>query len=698
MKKITFLAVMLTAALSFGQAMTNADFATAGAVPSATPGNGAGWYGNTHASITGGQARLTYNDALGAILRQDVIFTKAGVYKLTYTISSSTATTLLKHSYTSLRPIAGGAAQNEIWVAGSDLPGGAHTNLGAGAGVPAKNFQSNKDNISTTPAIHSAEFTVAADGDTHSIYISVNKLTGNAGDYLIIDDVTITSDAAWTGTTDTDWATATNWDIGVVPAANNNVTITTGTGNDPVIGATTGAVACDITTNDVLTIASGGSLIVSNTSTGNVTYNATVSDTNWHLMSSPVEGEGYDTTWVNDNLIDNTTDSGTNVGIATYINTSDADGDWTYVIDNASGNFNTGQGYSIKRDATGSDMAFTGTVKVDDASIAITTGNIGTGTENRWTLIGNPFSSYINVVDLLALSANATALEDSREAVYVWNGTVYDPITTGYIYPGQGFFVNSDVASTSIAINQDMLSHQTGVTFHKSATSNVSIDLKITDGTNIKSTEINYIADKTTGLDPRFDLGTFTGASTSFSVFSHLVSNSEGINFMRQALPLDYENQIVPIGINATAGKEITFTAETLNLPTDIKVFLEDRVNNTFTRLDETSSNYKVTLTEATNGVGRFYLHTRASALSVDNVALTGVSIFKTNASTLRITGLKQGKASLSLFNVLGKQVINTSFEANGNKDISLPKLATGVYFVKVQTAIGKLSKKIILE
>ena len=41
---------------------------------------------------------------------------------------------------------------------------------------------------------------------------------------------------------------------------------------------------------------------------------------------------------------------------------------------------------------------------------------------------------------------------------------------------------------------------------------------------------------------------------------------------------------------------------------------------------------------------------------------------------------------------------MSTSFEANGNNDISLPKLATGVYFAQVQTATGKLSKKIILE
>ena len=42
--------------------------------------------------------------------------------------------------------------------------------------------------------------------------------------------------------------------------------------------------------------------------------------------------------------------------------------------------------------------------------------------------------------------------------------------------------------------------------------------------------------------------------------------------------------------------------------------------------------------------------------------------------------------------------MMQTSFDANGVKDISLPKLATGVYFAEVQTETGKVSKKIILE
>ena len=155
---------------------------------------------------------------------------------------------------------------------------------------------------------------------------------------------------------------------------------------------------------------------------------------------------------------------------------------------------------------------------------------------------------------------------------------------------------------------------------------------------------------------------------------------------------------VIPIGVIAESGKEITFTVEVLNLPSGIKVYLEDRVNNTVTRLDETNSNYKATLNTALNGTGRFYLHTRSSALSTDDVALEGVSVYTVNKNTLRISGVNTTQASVKIYTILGKQVLNYSFSSKGNSDITLPNLNTGVYIVQLTTEKGKISKKIVLE
>ena len=74
------------------------------------------------------------------------------------------------------------------------------------------------------------------------------------------------------------------------------------------------------------------------------------------------------------------------------------------------------------------------------------------------------------------------------------------------------------------------------------------------------------------------------------------------------------------------------------------------------------------------------------------------LSIYKPNASTVRIVGLPQGNTTVKLFNIFGKEILNTTFEANDVKDISVSKLATGMYIVEIQTEIGKLNKKVILE
>jgi hypothetical protein len=83
--------------------------------------------------------------------------------------------------------------------------------------------------------------------------------------------------------------------------------------------------------------------------------------------------------------------------------------------------------------------------------------------------------------------------------------------------------------------------------------------------------------------------------------------------------------------------------------------------------------------------------------LSLESLVLDNVRIYKTNNSTLSINGLIQGKSELKLYNILGKQVLSSSFTLDGMKDISLPNLSTGIYIVRLETELGTISKKIIL-
>jgi hypothetical protein len=315
-----------------------------------------------------------------------------------------------------------------------------------------------------------------------------------------IDDVTMSAEATWTGANSADWAAAANWEPELVPTAVYNVTIPTGTGNNPIISATTAAVANNITTNDVLTIASEGSLIVGGTSTGNVTYNRSLTfmadnSEGWHLVGSPVVGQAYNDAYATTN---NIATSGTKRGIAAY-NNSVTSNNWNYLEsdDSNSGDFNTAQGYSVKTTAT-TDVSFTGTLNTEDVDKAIT---IGSGTP--FNLISNPFTSYLNSGSFL--TANTGVL--TSQTIWLWNPSTknYDAKVTGdsfEVAPGQGFFVSCGTAG-NVTFDADNQSHQTD-TFLRSA-SKSEITLNMTDGDVNRYARIYYHNSATVDFDNGYD-------------------------------------------------------------------------------------------------------------------------------------------------------------------------------------------------
>ncbi|SDT96658.1 Por secretion system C-terminal sorting domain-containing protein [Polaribacter sp. Hel1_33_78] len=509
------------------------------------------------------------------------------------------------------------------------------------------------------------------------------------------DWIQLTNFANFTETTNSDWATASNWDVDV-PNATTNVTIPAG--KTAVISSSTGANTNDLTVNasGSLAVNSGGSLQVAGTSTGNMTYNVNVADTNWHFVASPFVGAQYDNTWVTNNEIASGSVSASNKGISTYDNAvPDATtGHWSYYQGGTTETFGTGIGYGFKKDASASgfNYGFTGTMPT-------TVNSAITQDDNNWNLIGNSYPSYMDITAFIASNgmSGTDQLSDTFQSVYVWNATnsLYEMHTSGYLQPGQAFFVNSKVSSGTVAITTAMQSHQTSIPFYK--TSTTTLNLSVSNGSSTKKTQINYFNDKTNGLDPGFDIGMFNGVVSDLNIYTHLVENNEGIALGRQALAIsEMKSQIIPIGLQAEAGKEITFSIEALNLPSGIQVSLEDRDANTFASL--TDSDVKVTLDEHVYGTGKYYIHLSNSVLSIDNSFLESVSVFASNNANLKVIGLPRKSTSLKLFNLLGKQVFNTTFISIGSDNISLPKLSKGVYIVQIASENRNLNKKIILE
>jgi hypothetical protein len=84
--------------------------------------------------------------------------------------------------------------------------------------------------------------------------------------------------------------------------------------------------------------------------------------------------------------------------------------------------------------------------------------------------------------------------------------------------------------------------------------------------------------------------------------------------------------------------------------------------------------------------------------LKLQDVVLQNVSIYKINKNILRVVGLPNGNFSFKVYTMLGKELMSISSESSGIKDILLPRVAVGVYFIQIQTNDGWIREKIILE
>ena len=498
--------------------------------------------------------------------------------------------------------------------------------------------------------------------------------------------------SVWTGSISTDWSASANWKSPIgPPTTTSNIVIPNGLGRYPTVSNA-------VITNKVF-IESGATLIAESTFTGSVTYERNLGTTNWYLVSSPVSGESYDNEWVNSSNIDDTNGTGEgtnkNIGIATYETNSDS---WSYVKSGSSGDFLSGIGYSVKQNFS-SNLYFTGSINTDDLGVDVVLSTEG----NRFNALGNPYTSYINSTTFLN---NESSISESKN-LWVWNQSlgisgsyeVKDASDEFMIAPSQGFFVKANAAGGTFNFDEDNQSDNNGTdTFQKNSSTVIKLWIDNEDGLKNYG-RIKYLENATKGYDVGLDGEMLDSQNQSFAIYSHLLENNNDKKYQLQSLPnRDFETMVVPIGVIADANKEIIFTAEITNLPDGLEVFIEDREQNIFTRLDEENSSYEVFLDENLRDVGRFYLHTTNGALSTIDNALKGVSIFATDKNTLRISGINSTDASITVFNILGEKLVKSSFTSKGITDIRLPNLASGVYIIQLATEKGTTTKKIILD
>ncbi len=451
-----------------------------------------------------------------------------------------------------------------------------------------------------------------------------------------------------------------------------------------------------------------GSFITSGNVTGHISYKKYIKNTDWNLISAPVVGQSV-TDFVNpsnnNKILHNS--SNQNYAIGVYDNTKTKR--WVYHNESPSksnqqtlNDFISGLGYTMKRTSVGI-FTYTGSVATTDVSIPINAPN----QDHRWTVIGNPFPAFLpanygasqSTANLL--SQNAANLAPSHTAIYLWDGkdhVAYNMLSAPtHIAPGQAFFIHGKGDNQNFTFPKNFQKPQPTIVVSKRKKI-PSIIVKLSVGKQYKTTELKYVKNASLGLDVGYDAGAYKNNISDFSIDSQLIKENQGIDFTLQCLPDNaYETTVVPLSVKATANSTLTFNANTTNLPIGMDVYLEDNVKNTFTKINK--KDYHVTISNNTNGIGRFYLHTSTKVLENNPYVAKNISIHLSNKSTLTIKGLHEKEAtSLQLYTIAGQQVFTTNFKANNIHKLRIPNaLPAGMYIVKLTSKNNNKTKKIII-
>jgi hypothetical protein len=186
---------------------------------------------------------------------------------------------------------------------------------------------------------------------------------------------------------------------------------------------------------------------------------------------------------------------------------------------------------------------------------------------------------------------------------------------------------------------------------------------------------------------------------TVVSLYSHLANGSEQLGIQgREA----FDSSItIPMGfstlIEADAGIPYVINIsklEGINIE-QATVYLIDHLTNTITNLS--TDRYEF-LSDAGTFDNRFTLQFESLVLGTNDTVLESVSVYPNPAQNiLNIVSPKAVVTAVAVYDVRGRVVSERTFTSEGNNyQLDLSGLETALYFVKITTESGTITKRVV--
>lgn len=564
---------------------------------------------------------------------------------------------------------------------------------------------------------------------------TIGQLIISSGSYIIQSsgDIVLTrnwvNNGSFTPNGGTVWFGGTTQSISGTATLNSFNNLTIASGCALTIPANTNVTVAGNLTNNAgntglvlqSTIAGSASLI-NNTAGVAATFERQMNQNRWHIISSPIAGQGIASFLTNGTNTVPT--SGTNYGMMYY---SESGGGWVYYTTSPApvGNWSVGAGYLVRHTANDS-VSLVGTLNATTSNVAITK------SANGWNSVGNPFPCSIGVRSDATtsdnfLTFNAAQFDPSFAALYLWDepaerasGISYYKIicnagfvsstnrpilSQAYMQPGQGFIVKSKTGGGTVSFTDNMRLHENTVSYFKSGkVSWPGINLIVSSTTKSASTAITLHENMTRGLDITYDAG-LLGGDPAFRLYSRLVEDN-GVNFMLQCLPIDgFDNMRIPIGFDYKDGGTVTFTADVVPLHAGVRAILIDSLLGKFTDLQEPSAIYTTNVNPNTSGIGRFFVNVS----NTSTLANSSISTLVNNIDKYRfiiyaikdeiiIKGTITVTTRANLYDLAGRLMRTYLLNPSDINILPANGMPTGFYILKVFGDNLNENKKVFLE
>ncbi len=504
----------------------------------------------------------------------------------------------------------------------------------------------------------------------------------------------------------------------------------------------------DITVNGTLIVDHSGSVVQSN-GTAVVTNNGTINvnmDTpnlasrDFMILGSPMTGETRGDVWSSAYLV-------LDANTANFVPHPDVEiqfpGAENFADDNnnfwsayaAGGTVDVGEGYLVRPQSqsggAGGVFSYTydsGTLNNGDVTFPVTYNTPGpTSGDNKNAspnVLANPYPSSIFADDFI----NANSMVDE---VYFWehltppstglpgagtmnfsmedismynlsggigagNPEVIATRPNGYISTGQGFGIKATAGGTATFSNSMRRTSNNNTLRNQNGIDRIWLNIENLRYEMGGSTLIAFSENASATIDNGYDSRRL---ATVVSIYSHLEDGTQQLGIQTREA---FENGMkVPVGFSTQMEAELEYvisisTIEGENLDQST-VYLLDNVTNTVTNLRNGA--YTFTSNKGTFH-NRFTLQFEGEeVLGPDDSSLQNIKIFPN--PTTGIINIHSPNAyikNIEVFDVRGRRFYETVYDEKNAHTADLDSLETGIYFLKITTEIGDVTKKFVKE